>query len=89
MDFLQDFKQVSHLRKKRKLLALSAYAVDEKYGFTKGDFQWAAAKVKESFLLLCNLNTFISYLCFIKISKVICTLWCMVRYVELSYQTLQ
>ena len=37
-------------------MALSAYAVDEKYGFSKDDFQWATAKVESPF---CYYATFI------------------------------
>eukprot|EP00250_Pteridium_aquilinum_P014297 c21899_g1_i2 orf=182-1417(+) len=40
----KDFEQFSKLRKQRKLLALSAYAVGAVHGFSKQDFQWAASK---------------------------------------------
>lgn len=41
----KDFEQFTKLRKQRKLLALSAYAVDGINGFSKRDFQWAASQV--------------------------------------------
>lgn len=41
----QDFHQFAELRKKRRLLALSAQAVGGIDGFSKVDFQWAASQV--------------------------------------------
>ncbi|KAI5071473.1 hypothetical protein GOP47_0013724 [Adiantum capillus-veneris] len=41
----KDFEEFSKLRKQRKLLVLSAYAVDGSHGFSKQDFQWAASQV--------------------------------------------
>lgn len=43
----EDFQQFAELRKRRRLLALSAYSFKSNHGFSKVDFQWAVSQVCE------------------------------------------
>jgi hypothetical protein len=50
-------------------MALSAYAMDEKYGFSKVDFQWAAAKVEKDIFTIMQICQLYFYYCFYELKQ--------------------